>query len=182
MMLMGAVMVFLLGTIAGLLVGLFMQGARRGRLADESAARAVEAEDGAERRHNERRAHLDAVAAVLVSRMETAAKGIGAELRDSATQFRNDLRLAVGLVPVRVPREWRSPDPAPISVSRARCASCERSTPSAASSARAATSSGMDDHTLLFRDNETTPPSGWTLEEVRAHTAQHDLASEDVAP
>lgn len=135
----GAVVVFLLGAAVGMLVALYLFATRFARSVETQL---VEADERAEMRADERRAHLDATAAIVVDRMWLVGAGLAAEIREMAAAQRNDLRLVVGLPTVEVPGA-RAP----------RC-------PPHASSPR------------TVGDDEPTPPSGWTLEDVRERTQQ----------
>jgi hypothetical protein len=137
---MGAVVVFLLGAAVGMLVALYLLATRFARSVE---AQLAEADERDEQRADERRAHLDATAAIVVDRMWLVGAGLAAEIREMAAAQRNDLRLVVGLPTVEVPgaRASRHPPHAP--------------------------------STRIVGDDEPTPPSGWTLEEVRERT-HHD--------
>ena len=173
----GAVVVFLLGAAVGMLVALYLLAARFVR---STEAQSAEAEERAEQRAEEQRAHLDATAAIVVDRMWLVGAGLAAEIREMAAAQRNDLRLVVGLPAVEVPgaRASRPPPPRASSApprspevpasSRPRLPTPPAGSPAAPRPPRAATPG-----TWTVGDDEPTPPSGWTLEEVRERT-QHD--------
>lgn len=98
------------------------------------------AQEEAERRHRERLDHANALATVVTDQVRLIGAALAAEVRESAAARRNDLRLAAVLPPVRVPGE--APPTTP---------------PSRVGFSRTA-----------LNDNEPTPPSGWTLEQIRA--------------
>lgn len=158
MELIGAVAVFLLGSGVGLLVVLYLQGARKNQLAEHAAEQRAAALALAEQQHNEQRAQLITMTAALVDRMQLVGAALAAEVRDANTQHRNDRRLAMGLPCVSVPGQIAPPRPAAERASSPPA----RSTP-ATSRAEVRTS-------LADTADEPTPPSGWTLEQVRAHT------------
>jgi hypothetical protein len=161
MALIGAVGVFLLGSCVGLLVALYLQGARTNQLAEHAAEQRAEALALAEQQHNERRAQLIAMTAALVDRLQLVGADLAAEVRDANTQQRNDLRLAVGLPRVSTPSEARPSRPA---------AAWASSPPARSTPATPATSREEGRASLADAADEPTPPSGWTLEQVRAHT------------
>ena len=180
----GAVVVFLLGAAVGLLVALYLLAARVARSVEAQitdAAERAEAQitDAAERAA-EQRAHLDATAAIVVDRLWLVGAGLAAEIREMAAVQRNDLRLAVGLPAVEVPggcAPRRSPSrassappssPPMAASSRATFPTPHAGTPAASRPTRAA-APGV----WTVGDDEPTPPSGWTLDEVRERT-QHD--------
>lgn len=158
MELIGAVGVFLLVACTGLLVALYFQGERRNQLAEHAAEQRAAALALAEQQHNEQRAQLLTMTAALIERMQLARGVLVTELRAAATQQRNDLRLAVGLPRASGPDEGRPPRPA-----AERASSLPAGAPPATSRAPVRTS-------LADTVDEPTPPSGWTLEQVRAHT------------
>ncbi len=159
MELIGAVAVFLLGSSVGLLLALYVQGARRNQLDEHAAEQRAAALALAEQQHSERRAHLLAMTAALVDRMQLVGAALAAEMRDANTQQRNDLRLAVGLPRVSVPGHGAKPRPA------AERAPLPESTPTTPATRRSTMRASPTDAA-----DEPTPPSGWTLEQVRAHT------------
>ena len=164
MALIGAVGVFLLGSCVGLLVALYLQGARKNQLAEHAAEQRAEALALAEQQHNEQRAQLITMTAALVDRMQLVGAALAAEVRDANTQHRNDRRLAMGLPRVSVPGQIAPPRPAAERASSPPA----RSTP--ATPATPATSRAEGRASLADAADEPTPPSGWTLEQVRAHT------------
>ena len=182
MELIGAVGLFLLGSCVGLLVALYLQGARRNQLdehaAEQRAAALALAEQAAEQRaaalalaeqqHNERRAQLITMTAAFVDRLQLVGAALAAEVRDANTQQRNDLRLAVGLPRVSTPSEARPPRPA------AARASSPPATPARSTPAPPAPSREEGRASLADATDKPTPPSGWTLEQVRAHTETAD--------
>ena len=161
MELIGAVGLFLLGSCVGLLVALYLQGARRNQLDEHAAEQRAAALALAEQQHNEQRAQLLTMTAALVERMQLARGVLVMELRDAVTQQRNDLRLAVGLPRASVPSEARPPRPTAARAS---------SPPARSTPATPATSRTEERASLADAADEPTPPSGWTLEQVRAHT------------
>lgn len=160
----GAVVVALLGACVGLLLGLFLQGARKNHLAEQASAERATARTLAEqasqqraavlglleKQHAELRAHLMTMTAALADRMQLVGSALAAALREANAEHRNDLRLAIGLprasTPGEEPPETRHPAEA-------------KPLPKASHAARPKTG------------DEPTPPSGWTLEQVRTHTA-----------
>ena len=161
MELIGAVAVFLLGSGVGLLVVLYLQGARKNQLAEHAAEQRAEALALAEQQHNEQRAQLITMTAALVDRMQLVGAALAAEVRDANTQHRNDRRLAMGLPRVSVPGQVAPPRPA---------AERASSPPARSTPATPATSRAEGRASLADAADEPTPPSGWTLEQVRAHT------------
>lgn len=175
----GAVVVALLGACVGVLLGLYLQGAQRNRIAEQQqTATLVHAEQAeqqraaaralAEKQHTELRGHLMTMTAALVDRMQLVGAGLAAELRAVNAEHRNDLRLAIGLSRTSAPGEEppptrpTSPPPRPL----------PRPTPpprpTISTSPIALAHSGP---TPRCTSDEPTPPSGWTLEDVRSHTA-----------
>ncbi len=153
MELIGAILVFLAGVSAGALVLLCLKVVR---LVDAAEARHAQALESAEERHRERLAHADATTVIVVDRMRLVAAGLAAELREAAAAQRNDLRLAAQLPSVRVPGP-----PAPPRQGLHRAPANDLAGPS------------------TLQDDEATPPVGWTLEQVRAHTARNDATTEE---
>lgn len=171
----GAVLVFLLGACAGLLLGLYLVISRFIRSTEEQIAAAQER---AEQHAGERRAHLDATAAIVMERMRLVGAALAAQLRETAAEQHNDLRLAVGLPAVEVPGR-RAPRRAAPSVPTAphtspRTAASSRATPATLAAATPATSSTTRAALGVWTlgDDELTPPSGWTPEEVRERAQQ----------
>lgn len=160
MELIGAILVFLAGLSAGALVFLCL---RVSRFVEAAEARHAHALESAEDRHRERLAHADATTAIVVDRMRLVAGGLAAELREAAAAQRNDLRLAIHLPPVHVPGA-----PAPTEVKAPATASARRSLSRAPANDAAAPSASQD--------SEATPPSGWSIEQIRAHSAIHEEA------
>lgn len=107
MALIGAVVVFLLGSAVGLLLSLYLLVERvEKELAMRRAAEAERAETEAERanvREQERRDHLDAMAAVVLEHARLLGAALAAEIREQSAQQRNDLRLALGLPAIEAP-------------------------------------------------------------------------------
>ena len=99
--------------------------------------------------------------AALVERMTLVGGALAAEVRDGYAQQRNDLRLAVGLPRVSVPGQVASPRPA---------AERASSLPARSTPAPPATSRSPVRPFPAAAADEPTPPSGWTLEQVREHT------------
>jgi hypothetical protein len=93
--------------------------------------------------------------------MRLVGAGLAAEIRQTATQQRNDLRLVVGLPAVEVPVARRPRRTAP------------RATPPAGTPAVPSPTAAAPG-VWTVGDDEPTPPSGWTLEEVRERS-QHGL-------
>jgi hypothetical protein len=166
MELIGAILVFLVGLSAGALVFLCLCVSRFVEAAEARHAHAFESE---ENRHRERLAHEDATTAIVVDRIRLVAGGLAAELRDAAAAQRNDLRLAIQLPPVHVPG---APAPPP---SETRKAVPDGSN---ATGRQALSRSPANDAAVpsTLRDSEATPPSGWSLEQIRAHSASHEEA------
>lgn len=180
MALIGAVVVFLLGSLVGLVLALYVRVAHLANdLAMRGATEAERAEDEAERadaREQERRDHLDATAAIMLEHARLVGAALAAELREQSAQQRNDLRLAVGLPALQVPaaRARRRTNPpgarppgseAPASVRRGSTA-LPVGAPVTLGPTRAAPGA------WTVGDDEPTPASGWSLEEVRERTEQ----------
>ena len=161
MELIGAVGVFLLGSCVGLLLVLYRQGERRNQLAEHAAEQHAATLALAEQQRHEQRAQLLAMTTALVERMQLIGTALAAEVRDANTQQRNDRRLAMGLPRVSATGEGRPPRP---SAERA-SSTPARSTPAAPATRRSTMHASPADAA-----DEPTPPSGWTLEQVRAHT------------
>lgn len=148
MELIGAILVFLAGLSAGALLFLCLKVSR---LVEAAEARHAQVLENAENQHREQLAHADAITTIVVDRMRLVAGGLAAELRDAAASQRNDLRLAIRLPAVHVPGA-----PVPGAVARQ---ALSRSPANDAPEGSAP------------QDSEATPPSGWTLEQIRAHTS-----------
>lgn len=166
MQLIGATLVFLGLACAGFLAGLFVVVVRFARTTAEQHAEVMEA---AEQHRRELRSQLTATTATILDRVQLAAGGLAAQLQATAAEQRNDLRLAGLLPPLRVPGdkargETRSATTPPNGSPAARA-----STPPATSST---TRPSLARAASTLRDDEATPPSGWSLEQIRAHTAQ----------
>jgi hypothetical protein len=169
-----AVVVFLLGASVGLLVALYLLAARAEQRVKAEAA--IETER-TEAREQERRDHIDATAAIVVETLRLVGAGLAAEIRETAVQQRNDLRLVVGLPVVEMSAGRRPRRAAPRATtlrSSADSAGSPRptsSTPPAGTLVTAGpTRAGPGAWTV--GDDEATPPSGWTLEVARARS-QH---------
>lgn len=105
MELIGAVVVFLLGSCAGVLVALYLQGARRNRLAEQATEQAISAAELTAQHHRELRTQLITMTTAVMERVQLVGGALAAEVRDANTQRRNDLRLVVGLPRASVPGE-----------------------------------------------------------------------------
>ena len=164
--LIGAALVFVGLACAGFLAGLFVVVARFTRTTADQQAEAIEA---AEQHRRELRSQLTAATATILDRVQLVAAGLAAQLQATAAEQRNDLRLAGLLPPLRVPGEVphgekRSATTPPNGSPAARV-----STPPATSST---TRPSLARAASTLREDEATPPSGWSLEQIRAHTAQ----------
>ncbi len=170
MELIGAALVFLGLACAGFLAGLFVVVARFTRTTADQQAEATEA---AEQHRRELRSQLTAATATILDRMQLVAAGLAAQLQATATEQRNDLRLAARLPPLRIPGE------------EPQRGARTRATPPSGTPAVHVSSPGrpvMPSTTwpsialgaTTLRDDDATPPSGWSLEQIRARTAQVD--------
>ena len=220
MELIGVVIVGLLGACVGLLVGLFLQGAKHKQLAEQviaqrATARTLAEQAGQQRgaalellekQHAELRGHLMTMTAELAERMQLVGSALAVALREANAEHRNDLRLAIGLPRTSTPGEEppatrRPPEAKPTHASKPIVASGKAATttrpstpaprpaplpkptpppprvtaaPIAPASSRPTPTSGAAPTSHAARpksSNEPTPPSGWTLEQVRTHTA-----------
>lgn len=219
MELVGAVVVALLGACVGVLVGLYLLGAQRNKLAEQQhAAMLVHAEQAqqqraaaralAEKQHAELRGHLMTMTAALAERMQLVGAALAAELRQVNAEHRNDLRLAIGLPRASMPDDElpptrpTMPPPRPAAPPKldASTRTSTRTPPGAAPAPRAplpkpalppkpmvsaqpiAPASSRPAVQIptapptprsakrTSTGDEPTPPSGWTLEQVRTHT------------
>ena len=166
MQLIGAMLVFLGLACAGFLAGIFVVVVRFARSTAEQHAEAMEA---AELQHRELRSQLTATTATILDRVQLVAGALAAQIQATAAEQRNDLRLAGLLPPLHVPGEERR--------GKTRCATTPpNGSPAARASTPPATSSttrpSLARAASTLRDDEKTPPSGWSLEQIRAHTAQ----------
>ena len=173
MQLIGAMLVFLGLACAGFLGGLFVVVVRFARSTAEQHAEAMEA---AELQHRELRSQLTAATATILDRMQLVAAGLAAQLQATAVEQRNDLRLAGLLPPLRVPGEeprgeTRSATTPPNGSPAARASS-----PPATSST---TRPSLARPASTLREDEATPPSGWSLEQIRAHTERPEAMGEE---
>lgn len=165
MQLIGAVLVFLGLVCAGFLGGIFVVLVRLARSRDKQHAEAIE---GAERHHRALRSQLTETSATILERAHLVGAALAAEIRAMAAAHRNDLRLAMRLPPLRVPGEApREEAPPPQSLTRA----SSPATPAPSST----TQPSAPPLALTVDDEDPTPPSGWSLEQLRAHTAGPDL-------
>ena len=223
MELIGVVIVGLLGACVGLLVGLFLQGAKHKQLAEQviaqrATARTLAEQAGQQRgaalellekQHAELRGHLMTMTAASAERMQLVGGALAAELREANAEHRNDLRLAIGLprasapgeeppatkppalaskpaastkpsaTPVRVaapPTRPSTPPPRPAPLPRPAAPPKPRviAAPIAPTSSRPPPTSSTAPRSHPARPastgDEPTPPSGWTLEQVRTRT------------
>ena len=168
MQLIGAVLVFLGLAGAGFLAGIFVVVVRFARSTAEQHSEAMET---AEQHRRELRSQLTATTATILDRVQLAAGDLAAQLQATAAEQRNDLRLAGLLPPLRVPGEkargeTRSATTPPNGSHAARASSLA---PPATSST---TRPSLTRAAATLHDDDATPPSGWSLEQIRAHTAQ----------
>lgn len=168
MELIGAILVFLGFVCAGLAAGIFWVLVRLAQSRDEQHAEAMAR---AEEHH---RALCNQLTAAM-ERGHLLAAGLAAEVRAMTAAHRNDLRLAARLPALRVPGEKppqqeRAERPPPSSTTA-------RTTPATPANTNAnATSAAQPAAPIASRmtDEDATPPSGWSLEQIRAHTARPD--------
>ena len=168
--LIGAALVFVGLACAGFLAGLFVVVARFLRTAAEQQAEAIEV---AEQHRRELRSQLTAATATILDRTQLVAAGLAAQLQATAAEQRNDLRLAGLLPPLRAPgerphREAPTATTPPSGTPAVHVSSPGR--PAASSTTRPSFTRAA----TTLRDDDATPPSGWSLEQVRARTAQVD--------
>lgn len=180
MALIGAVIVGLLIVIAGLLVLLHHQGEHHHAQAER---RHEEQRAQAERRHEEQRAQAFEATIAIVETLHLVGHAAAAEVREAARQRRNDLRLANQLPRVSEPPRTWSTTPA-----RSRSPSSRR----ADEKASAPHDHDDDDPPSLpspvappslpsfepNEDDEQTPTSGWTAEQIQQHLANASSAEE----
>lgn len=174
MELIGAVVVFLLSSMVGLLLALNLRVARLvNELATLGAGAAERAEVDAEQadaREQERRDHLDATAAIMLEHARLVGAGLAAEMREQSAQHRNDLRLAVGLPAVDVPAARRGRRASSPAAGPQLCQTGPASTTPAAGTRAASRGTQAAPGAWTVGDDEPTPPSGWTLDDVRERT------------
>ena len=156
MLVIGAVLVFVGLVCAGLLAGILVVLVRLARGRDEQHAEAMER---AEAHHRALCAQLTATSTTITERAHLLASGLAAEIRAMAAAHRNDLRLAMRLPPLRAPGE------------RARDAAHTTTPPASSSTTRPRAPEPI---VLTAGDEDATPPSGWSLEQIRAHTARSE--------
>lgn len=173
MALIGAVAIGLLIVIAGLLVLLHIQGEERHQRAEQHRQRA-------EQRHAERRAQDFEATRAIVETLHLVGHALAAEVREAARQQRNDLRLANRLPRVsEPPRTWSTPPTTSRSASSRRADEEtsapheEADPPSLPLPVPAPPLPSFDLH-----DDEQTPPSGWTAEQMSRHFADASGAEE----
>ena len=220
MELIGVVIVGLLGACVGMLVGLFLQGAKHKQLAEQAIAQRATARTLAEqagqqraaalglleKQHAELRGHLMAMTTAIADRMQIVGSALAAAQREANAEHRNDLRLANRLPPTsapgdqppptrrpaeakpaHVPKPLAAPGKAATTTTRPstpppRLAPLPKPTPpprvtvvpNPPASSRPTPTSGAAPTSHAARPKSTdepTPPSGWTLEQVRTHTA-----------
>jgi len=162
MLVIGAVLVFVGLVVAGLLAGIFVVLVRLARGRDEQHAEAMER---AEEHHRALCAQLTATSTTSMERAHLLASGLAAEIRTMAAAHRNDLRLAMRLPPLRAPGE-SARDTAHTAAKLA------GATPPASSSTTRPRA--PEPIVLTAGDEDATPPSGWSLEQIRAHTARSE--------
>ena len=166
MALIGAVIVGLLIVIAGLLVLLHHQGEHH--------------HAQAERRHEEQRAQAFEATIAIVETLHLVGHAAAAEVREAARQRRNDLRLANQLPRVsEPPRTWsttpaRSRSPSSPHASEEKSAPHDDDPPSLPSPVAPPSLPSFEPN----EDDEQTPTSGWTAEQIRQHVADASGAEE----
>ncbi len=173
MQLIGAMLVFLGLACAGFLAGIFVVVVRFARSTAEQHAEAMEA---AELQHRELRSQLTATTATILDRVQLVAGGLAAQLQATAAEQRNDLRLAGLLPPLRVPGEEPRGETRSATTPPNGSPAAWASTPPATSST---TRPSLACVASTLREDEATPPSGWSLEQIRAHTARPEAMGEE---
>lgn len=169
----GAVVVGLLIVIAGLLVLLHLQG-------DQLRARAEQHHARAEQRHEEQRAQDFEATIAIVETLHLVGHALAAEIREGNRQRRNDLRLANRLPPVsEPPRTWSttpatSRSPSSPHASEETSAPHDEDAPSLPSPVAPPSLPSFEPHD----DDEQTPTSGWTAEQIQQHLADAGGAEE----
>ena len=165
MALIGAVIVGLLIVIAGLLVLLHHQGEHR--------------HAQAERRHDEQRAQAFEGVIAIVETLHLVGHAMAAEVREAERQRRNDLRLANRLPRVSEPttRMWRMP-PTTFRSASSRRADEETHAPHDEPPLPSPVPAPPLPAFELNEDDERTPTSGWTPEQVRQHLVDASGAEE----
>ncbi len=170
MALIGAALVFVGLACAGFLAGLFVVVARFMRTTAEQQAEAIEA---AEQHRRELRSQLTAATATILDRVQLVAGGLAAQLQVTAAEQRNDLRLAGLLPPLRAPGKRPHLEARPATTPPSGTPAVHVSSPGRPVAPSTTRPSFMRAATTL-RDDDATPPSGWSLEQIRARTAQVD--------
>ena len=175
MELIGAMLVFLGLACAGFLAGLFVVVVRFKRSTAEQHAEAMEA---AEQHHRELRSQLTATTATILDRVQLVAGALAAQIQATVAEQRNDLRLAGLLPPLHVPGEeqrgkTRSATTPPNGSPAARARSS--TTPATSSTTRPSLARVAS----TLRDDDATPPSGLSLEQIRAHTERAEAMGEE---
>ncbi|MBK8255732.1 MAG: hypothetical protein IPK82_24080 [Polyangiaceae bacterium] len=166
----GTILTFLLGACVGLLVGLFLQGGQRIELAKQALLQeemlakqarehaqmlAEQAANLAAEQHGETRAQRLTLFAALESQIALTGAALAAQIKETAAEHRNDLPLAQRLPPLARPGESTGH----------------------LSSDSTALSPILNPHSsgstlLRVGDDEATPPSGWSIEMIRAKHQQ----------
>ena len=172
MQLIGAMLVFLGLACAGFLAGIFVVVVRFARSTAEQHAEAMEA---AELQHRELRSQLTATTATILDRVQLVAAGLAAQLQATAAEQRNDLRLAGLLPPLRVPGETRGETRGATTPPNGSPAARVSTPPATSSTTRPSLARAAS----TLRDDDATPPSGWSLEQIRAHTARPEAMGEE---
>ena len=175
MALIGAVLVFVGLACAGFLAGLFVVVARFTRTTAEQQAEAI---DVAEQHRRELRSQLTAATATILDRVQLVAAGLAAQLQATAAEQRNDLRLAGLLPPLRAPGERPHPAARPATTPPSGTPAAHVSSPGRPVAPSTTRPSFMRAATTL-REDEATPPSGWSLEQIRAHTERPEAMGEE---
>ena len=168
--LIGAALVFVSLACAGFLAGIFLVVARFTRTTAEQQAEAIEA---AEQHRRELRSQLTAATATILDRVQLVAAGLAAQLQATAAEQRNDLRLAGLLPPLRVPGEEPQGGARTRATPPSGTPAIHVSSPGRPA-ASVTTRPGFTRTGATLRDDEATPPSGWSLAQIRARTAQVD--------
>ena len=176
MQLIGAMLVFLGLACAGFLAGIFVVVVRFARSTAEQHAEAMEA---AELQHRELRSQLTATTATILDRVQLVAGGLAAQLQATAAEQRNDLRLAGLLPPLRVPGEEPREETRSATTPPSGSPAARASTPPATPATSSTTRPSLARVASTLRDDDATPPSGLSLEQIRAHTARPEAMGEE---
>lgn len=175
MALIGAALVFVGLACAGFLAGIFLLVARFTRTTAEQQAEAMEA---AEQHRRELRSQLTAATATILDRVQLVAAGLAAQLQATAAEQRNDLRLAGLLPPLRAPGEQPRGETRSATTPPNGTPAAHVSSPGGPAASMTTRPSFMRAASTL-REDEATPPSGWSPEQIRAHTERPEAMGEE---